>query len=326
MPPALGVLLGGAHGIARLIPGQPLGLELSADELDGAPVTSLDAAAQGGRGARRPGVRAIAGSPAGVWVRQGSGRWRRSVETPAHCVRVGPGGLLLAGVEPAAVISSDDGGESWQGRPGLGAALRHAPSLLRPSGRPLAVRGLCFAGDGWLAGVDGAGAWLSHDGGWSWLRSADGLPDEVCGVWEHPEQPECAYAATRAGFFRSQDGGASWVQSLGGLDRTLIGDAAVLPGVSDVILLAAARRPRSDGEGSEAALFRSADGAISWRRVALGDADSWPAPPAVCRLHGLSDTAFVSAGGRLWASHDRGGQWRMLADGVPESLALAAVL
>ena len=224
------------------------------------------------------------------------------------------------------VAVSEDGGESWLRRPGLGAALRHAPTLLRPSGLPLTVTGLCFAGDGWLAGVDGAGAWLSHDGGRSWLRSAEGLPAEVRGVWEHPEQPESAYAATRAGFFRSQDGGASWVQSLGGLDRTLIGDAAVLPGVSDVILLAAARRSRPSGGGAEAALFRSADGGIAWRRVTLGGVDSWPAPPAMCRLHGVSDTAFVAAGGRLWASHDRGGHWRVLADGIPECLALAAVL
>ena len=326
MPPALGVLLGGAHGIGRLMPGEPLGVELSARDTGGAPVTCLDAAPDPGRGARGAGALAIAGSPSGVWVRRRSGEWRRAADGPAHCVRVAPGGLLLAGVAPTGVITSEDGGESWQRRPGLGAALRHAPTLLRPSGLPLTVTGLCFAGDGWLAGVDGAGAWLSHDGGWSWLRSAEGLPGEVCGVWEHPEQPEHAYAATRAGFFRSQDGGATWVQSLGGLDRTLIGDAAVLPGVSDVILLAAARRSRPSGGGAEAALFRSADGGIAWRRVTLGGVDSWPAPPAVCRLHGVSDTAFVAAGGRLWASHDRGGHWRVLADGIPECLALAAVL
>ncbi len=326
MHPALGVLLGGAQGISRLVPGEPLVLELSSAELGGVSVTSLDAAPQTGRDGRLPSVLAIAGSTAGIWVRRGAGDWRRCREGSAHCVRVGPGGLLLAGVEPAGVVTSDDGGESWQERPGLGAALRNTPSVRRPVHGALAVTGLCFAGDGWLAGVDGAGAWISHDGGWSWLRSAEGLPSDVRGVWEHPEQPEYAYAATRAGFFRSQDGSASWVQSLGGLDRSLIGDAAVLPGVSDVILLAAARRSRPGREGSEAALFRSTDGGVAWRRVTLGDADSWPALPAICRLHGVADTAFVAAGGCLWASHDRGGQWRMLAESVPEALALVAVL
>lgn len=325
MDTALGVLLGGAHGISRLIPGEPPSLELATTELRGAPITSLDAAPGTRRGTRISPL-AVAGSPVGIWVRRDEGGWQRCWEGPAHCVRVGPGGLLLAGIEPAGVISSNDGGESWQARPGLGAALRHAPSMRRPAGGSLAVTGLCFAGDGWLAGVEGGGTWLSHDGGWSWLRSADGLPAEVRGVWEHPEKPEYAYASTTAGFFRSEDGGASWVQSLGGLDRSLAGAATVLPGVHDVLLLAAARQPRAGRGGSEAALFRSTDGGVGWRRVALGETDEWPVPPALCRLDGSTDTAFAVAGGCLWASHDRGRRWRTLAEGVPEALVLAAVL
>ena len=331
MSATLGVLLGGAYGITRLVPGEPPLVELAAAELGGAPITTLDAApaparATGRRSARGGAARAVAGSAAGVWVREESGRWERRRDGLVRCVRVAPDGLLLAGLEPAGVISSSDGGESWEERPGLGAALRHATGVRRPTGRALAVTGLCFAGDGWLAGVDGGSAWLSHDGGWSWLRSADGLPAEVRGVWEHPEQPELAYASTAAGFFRSEDGGASWVQSLGGLDRSLAGAATVLPGAPDVLLLAAARLPRDGRPGSPAAVFRSADGGIGWRRVALGNRDEWPAPPALCRLAGSADTAFAAAGGRLWASHDRGRRWLPLAEGMPEALALAAVL
>jgi hypothetical protein len=331
----LGVLLGGPHGITRLVPGEPPLVELAAAELtipgrEGAPITSLDAApvttpAARGTGRGRSAI-AAAGSAAGVWVRDEGGHWTRRRDGHVRCVRVAPDGLLLAGLEPAGVISSADGGESWEERPGSGAALRHATGVRRPTGRALAVTGLCFAGDGWLAGVDGGGAWLSHDGGWSWLRSADGLPAEVSGVWEHPEQPDLAYASTAAGFFRSEDGGASWVQSLGGLDRSAAGAAAVLPGAPDVLLLAAARLPRGDRAAAEAVVFRSGDGGIGWRRIALGGRDEWPEPPALGRLAGSADTAFAAAGGRLWATHDRGQRWLPLADGLPEVLALAAVL
>jgi hypothetical protein len=324
---ALGVLLGGAHGITRLLPGEPPLVELAAADLGGTPITTLDAAPGAGRGGGRSrAALALAGSAAGVWVRAEEGRWARRWEGHVRCVRVAPDGLLLAGLEPAGIITSSDGGESWEERPGLGAALRHATGVRRPTGGALAVTGLCFAGDGWLAGIDGGGAWLSHDGGWSWLRSADGLPAEVRGVWEHPEQPELAYASTGAGFFRSEDGGASWVQSLGGLDRSLAGATAVLPGAPDVLLLAAARAPRSGRSGPDAELFRSADGGIGWRRVALGGTDEWPSPPALCRLAGSADTAFAAADGRLWASHDRGQRWLLLAEGMPEARALAAVL
>ncbi len=327
MSTPIGVLLGGAHGITRLIPGEPPLVELEPAELDGDPITTLDAAPATTRDAGRSLLPyAIAGSTSGVWVREKNGHWDRRWEGHVHCVRIAPDGLMIAGLEPAGVIISSDGGESWQERPGLGAVLRQATGVRRPSNGVLAVTGLCFAGDGWLAGVDGGSAWLSHDGGWSWLRSADGLPSEVRGVWEHPEQPDLAYASTAAGFFRSEDGGASWVQSLGGLDRSLAGTATVLPGTSDVLLLAATRLPSNERPESQTVVFRSADGGIAWRRVTLGGTDEWPVPPALCRLAGSTDTAFAAAGGYLWASHDRGQHWLPLAEGIPEARALAAVL
>jgi hypothetical protein len=189
------------------------------------------------------------------------------------------------------------------------------------------IAAIAFPGDGVLVAVAGAGAWLSADGGRSWMPRSDGLELDVSGIWEHPERPERLYAATDAGLFRSDDAGFTWLQSLGGLDRSVAAAVAVLPGAPDAIVLSAAKR-RADGNGApgaalDGALFRSANGGVTWMRLALGGRYEWPSAPLVARLSDSPDTAFAIAGGRAWGSHDRGQHWLPVAEGLPEPLAMS---
>ena len=49
-------------------------------------------------------------------------------------------------------------------------------------------------------------------------------------------------------------------------------------------------------------------------RLLLGEQDEWPEAPLVAALPGSRDTVFAYANGQIWASHDRGGDWRTLTD------------
>jgi photosystem II stability/assembly factor-like uncharacterized protein len=70
----------------------------------------------------------------------------------------------------------------------------------------------------WVAGYASttAGAPLgprlyrSGDGGQSWQRREDGLPDPVTRLALDPERPDVLFAAAGDGLFGSSDGGASW--------------------------------------------------------------------------------------------------------------------
>lgn len=69
------------------------------------------------------------------------------------------------------------------------------------------------------SGGDGSGIWRSMDGGESWTRLADGLPEGMgkIGVAASPAQPGRVWAIIEAegakgGVYRSDDGGDSWAQ------------------------------------------------------------------------------------------------------------------
>lgn len=305
----LGIVLGTEDGILELIPGSE-----PERPVTGIRVTSLD---------YRDGVAVAAAEDEGVWVHDGR-RWEQRWEGEPTAVRVAPDGRLYAGTEAAGLWLSDDRGETWNEIEGMRNVVRHN-SFRAPAGHAAPyVAGVAFPKEGVLVAIAGGGAWFTRDDGQSWLERGDGIDHALHAMREHPEQRDRVFASAESGFYRSDDGGFSWVQSIGGLDRSWGGSLAVMPGSPDTLLFAAASR--SDGGGG--ALFRSANGGVSWKWVDLGD-DSlgdWDHMPVVARVWDSEDTAFAAGGGRVWGTHDAGRSWLELADGLPTPLAITAAL
>ena len=310
MPPGdtLALLVGADDGLWALVPG-----ERARRVVEAGPVVALDA---------RDDVVACAVAGQGLWVR----RWRAFEQVwtgEASAVHVAAGGEIFVGTSPPAVFASNlmtGGTPAWQEWPALQSVLRYTRTRTRSSGGR-AVSGFVRSGSHLLVAVAGLGTFLTLDDGRSWAAIGDGLDPEVAALCEHPERPHRRYAACASGVYRSEDGGYTWVQSLHGLDRSVAWQVVVQAGVPDVLLLSASRR----ADGSGGALFRSPDGATSWERVRLGDADEWARPPAVASLAGDELAAlFVVAGGGAWGSHDGGARWFPLADDVPPTARVLA--
>jgi len=303
----LGILIASDEGLLQVIPGSD-----PERAIVGRAFASLDF---------RSGV-AIAGAPgAGVWVHAGK-RWEQRLEGDVQAVRVAPDGRLFAGLEPAGVSVSGDRGITWSELESVHHIARHN-RFVTPTGHEAPfVASFAFPKEGVLIGITGGGLWHSHDEGRTWLRRGDGLDPGVHSVLEHPEQRDRVFATAESGVFRSEDAGFSWLQSLGGLDRSWGGTIAIVPGAPDRLVLSVSRR----GPGADGALFRSANGGVTWTRLMLDEEDEWPLAPVVTRVWDSADTLFVAAGDKVWGSHDGGRQWITLAGGLPAARAIAAAL
>src|SRR5712691_4066574 len=142
--------------------------------------------------------------------------------------------VLWAGVAPAALFKSEDGGASWR----LNQGLWNEPSRSKwqPGAGGMCLHSICtWPGDPsrMAIGISAAGVWLSEDGGESWRRGIKGivpryLPEEaragavdlcVHNMHRAPLEPETLYMQFHGGVYRSDDAGESWndIGSEGGL-------------------------------------------------------------------------------------------------------------
>jgi hypothetical protein len=242
-------------------------------------------------------------------------------------------GAVWAGTLPGGLFRSADGGRHWA----LVESLWHMPERLEwvGGGSELpALHSICphpaRPGE-LLVGISCGGAWRTHDGGQNWHISAKGMradfmPPEQA---EHENSqdphrivrcaaaPEVLWCQHHCGIWRSGDGGATWVEVKA--PRSSFGFAvAVHPQDPDTAWFVPAvkdeKRIPVDGA---LVVNRTRDGGRSFETFSAG------LPQQDCfdliYRHALdvsSDGQTLMMGsttGHLWASHDGGEHWQLVA-------------
>jgi photosystem II stability/assembly factor-like uncharacterized protein len=246
-------------------------------------------------------------------------------------------GLVYAGVEPAGLFASEDGGSTWRHVSGL----REHPSCptWMPGGGGLCLHSIVpHPGDPrqlWVA-ISAAGTFYTADGGATWTAQnrgvrADYAPEKypetgqcVHNLQVAPGRPERLYQQNHCGVYRSDDGGASWQEITAGLPSQFGFPAAVHPRQPEtvyVIPLNADIAGRYMPEG-KAAVWRSRDAGARWERLSAG----LPQEHAYLGVlrQAMSIDRFDPVGiyfgtgtGHLYASSDEGESWRSIADYLP---------
>ena len=171
-------------------------------------------------------------------------------------------GRLYVAIEAGALVTTPDGGRSWQDRPGVAPYDTHELAI-HPE-RPDTLR--VSAGDGYWESDDGGATWDSPEDGLdvTYLRSVaidPGDPDIV--VVSAASHPHSAYMAGRSdGRLYRREGGGDWRRvTEGWLDPP----ATIAP------LLACGREPGELWAADERGVHRSADGGAGWSVVATFD-------------------------------------------------------
>ena len=244
--------------------------------------------------------------------------------------------LLYAGVEPAALFESRDGGDSWtlieglhshehraQWQPGGGGLCLH--TIVLDPANPKRI----------LVAISTGGVYRSDDGGATWQARnkgvrADFLPDK------HPEFGQCVHKVARAasgtgrlflqnhwGLYRTDDWGDSWHDVANGVPSDFGVALDTHPHERDTAYIVPLE---SDGfrcvPEAKLRVYRTRDAGASWQPLTRGLPQE-DAYETVLR-DGLCTDALRPAGvyfgtrsGKLFGSADEGDSWREIADGLP---------
>lgn len=252
--------------------------------------------------------------------------------------------VLYAGVEPAALFRSDDGGRTFSLVRGLWDHP-HRPQW-QPGGGGLCLHTVLVHPDDprrMLIAISAAGVYLSDDGGASWRAGNRGIVVGFVPDGEDLEFGQCVHKVARdagdherlylqhhGGIYRSDDGGAGWTPMTGiaGMDfgfpvvahPTRPDTAYLLPLESD------GYRATPDGRCT---VWRTTDAGATWEPLTTG------LPQADAHLTVLRDgfttdgcdpagLYFGTRSGEVYASADDGATWNVLAQHLPPVLSVRA--
>lgn len=227
--------------------------------------------------------------------------------------------VVYAGLKPAALAATWDGGERWMELDGF-HRIRGRRFWFSPAQRPWSayVQGLAVAPgdpDHVVAGIEFGAVVRSTDGGVTWSGHRKGAIRDCHSLTFHATDGSRVYEGG-AGFPRrpcaaSRDGGETWTAP-GGNQHGYGWACAADPGDPDTFYCSAAPGPgRAHGSGpADAHIYRSTAGG-RWVRLAGGLPDPLEAMPYAL-LTDRSRPGHLYAGlgdGRVFFTGDRGDHW-----------------
>ena len=251
--------------------------------------------------------------------------------------------VLYAGVAPAALFRSADGGQTWAEI----TTLTAHPS--RPRWHP-GAGGLCLHSivvdplhaQRMFVGISAVGVFRTDDGGITWQTAnrgtrAEFMPDK------YPEYGQCVHKVLMAdagrsllfqqnhcGVYRSANAGETWEEITAGLPSDFGFPLAIHPSQPETIFVI----PLKGGEfrcppDNRLRVFRSRDGGKTWTGLEAG----LPQSNAFMGIYREGMTVdqcdplgvyFGTNTGKVFYSSDEGDSWRVLADNLPPVYSVSA--
>lgn len=253
-------------------------------------------------------------------------------------VTAGIDGSLYAGVEPAGLFRSTDGGATWS----------HVDGLTNHPSRPQWV-----PGNGGLilhtivphptdparlwVGISAVGVFETRDGGATWHTRNTGVRAEFNPENRFPEFGQCVhklvmasdggerlYQQNHCGVYRSTNGGERWEEITGSLPSDF-GFAMTAHPRDPMTIWNIPLTDPTEGRmmpGQAAAVWRTHDGGDTWIRSGDGlpQEDAFVGVLREAMAHDELDPAGVYFGtstGQVYGSADEGRTWSKLADDLP---------
>ena len=274
---------------------------------------------------------AVSGRDGELWSTNDGGETYALGQSPGGVTRLltGEGRVLYAGLSPAGVAKSSDGGRGFSALLGFQGPWSEEWKA-QGDDKTARVTAIVVRGSRVVAGVLSGGILVSETGGEAFRRASNGLPDGVLALAAMSGDEEFLAGTLEGLYHIAKLGTSAWGERFVPLERRAVSAVAVDPRDPKRMVCGASRalhfaKP-GNPSGADAAIFWSHDGGDSF------------APSAISRLRVLRgivtsivwlgkdhDRMFVgTSAGEIFESRDAGQTFTLLAASLPGVLAMVA--
>lgn len=251
--------------------------------------------------------------------------------------------VVYAGIDPASLWVSHDGGATWEANAGL---MSHPT---REQWQP-GAGGLCLHtivpdptnADRMWVGISAVGCMRTDDGGRSWVFAnkntrADFQPEKypeygqcIHRLVQHPTLPNVLYQQNHCGIYRSTNAGDDWTDIQQNLPSDFGFPIALDAHHPDTVFVIVENPDGRFNVSERFTVYRTENAGESWEPLTNGLPMGAGVRLGVLRHAMCADTqnpcgVYVGTNtGQLFASRDRGDSWNLIADFLPPIYSVTA--
>ncbi len=254
-------------------------------------------------------------------------------------------GTLYAGVAPASLWVSTDGGVHWSINEGL--ANHPTRSQWNPGAGGLCLHTIVADptnSDRMWIGISAVGCMRTDDGGKNWVfankNTRAGFQPDIYPEFgqcihrfvQHPQQPDVLYQQNHCGIYKTLNGGDDWIDIQRDLPSEFGFPIAIDAHHPDTVYVIVENGMGRYNVSEQFNVYRTSDGGDSWKALSEG----LPGGPGVSLgvlRHGMCTDTLDPCGiyvgtntGQIFASHNSGESWHLIADYLPPIYSVKAVV
>lgn len=259
--------------------------------------------------------------------------------------RPGEPAVVYAGVDPASLWVSTDGGETWELNAGLATHPTH--ESWQPGAGGLCLHSIVpdYSNPSrmWI-GISAVGCMRTDDGGQSWVFAnkntrADFLPTRypeygqcIHRLVQHPDEPDMLYQQNHCGIYKSTNAGESWTDIQQNLPSEFGFPIALDVHHPETVFVVVEHPMGRYNLSEQFTVYRTSNGGEQWEPLTMGLPTGHGVRLGVLRhamCTDIKDPCGVYVGtntGQLFASRDQGDSWHLIADFLPPIYSVTAAV
>ena len=246
----------------------------------------------------------------GLYIRMDNGEWALKWSGEIVSLQVTQNNEIIAGVLPTKLILSKDRGDSWQESKGIQSYIGNSSiETFTSKKNDQKIQSIIEISGSILIAIEQVGILISHNLGSSWVRSSDGIDEEIIHLLNIKNDNEIIYAMSKNHLYKTDDFALNWNILVHKNDENNFIDAIAFNNKDENFFLGI-----TNNKKSEYKLLTITKSNSSEYDLSIGSEKKFNSQACIIKLPNSEDTAFLGYDKKVWASHNQGQDWLQIKE------------